>query len=487
MLATLRFDNVSSDAFRTHEAAFVTAVATELEAEPSLLRVDTVEQRPGLTGAHCARITVAGLAEGSAQADRMGDYYHTRQSYADHPVFFSAKTSNYIYYYPSKSWWLIGPTLGSEYASLLVASDALSPLDIAPDASWFKSAATGWERAQSLVFGCNPAPNVDVTFRVLLPDCHPDSVAAGKTYGDVIRRQAVPLMAPLRSSGLLTTAVGFVRSHLQSCAPKIELEMPKVVGSWDLKTTCRYNGHHLIIHHNKPESHSAFACSHKFDTFKKKWDCACHSWPNAQSAPTPSPTPAPPTPAPPTPPPTKKIATTTTTTTTTTPAPTSDAQATAAQIDINVATAAELQALYGVDATKAAAIVAYRRAHGSFVDTGMLENVEGMTLADVANVANNAGAAYGHAIVTDAKAQTDAPTLAPLPATTSTAAPTAYGDWVFRDWWSMDSAPAAANPNAPTVVQHSHLEPAMDHFNWLSNPAPVGDATHSTHVQQNWN
>ena len=84
------------------------------------------------------------------------------------------------------------------------------------------------------------------------------------------------------------------------------------------------------------------------------------------------------------------------------------AQATAAQIDINVATAVELQALYGVDATKAAAIVAYRRAHGSFVDTGMLEKVEGMTLADVANVANNAGAAYGHAIVTDAKAQTDA-------------------------------------------------------------------------------
>jgi competence protein ComEA len=50
----------------------------------------------------------------------------------------------------------------------------------------------------------------------------------------------------------------------------------------------------------------------------------------------------------------------------------------AAQINLNTATAAQLEALNGVGAAKAAAIVAYRDAHGGFKSVDELAKVKGI-------------------------------------------------------------------------------------------------------------
>ena len=55
----------------------------------------------------------------------------------------------------------------------------------------------------------------------------------------------------------------------------------------------------------------------------------------------------------------------------------------AAQINLNTASAAELEALNGIGAAKAEAIVEYRKEHGAFKSVDELANVKGIGLKTV--------------------------------------------------------------------------------------------------------
>jgi competence protein ComEA len=59
-----------------------------------------------------------------------------------------------------------------------------------------------------------------------------------------------------------------------------------------------------------------------------------------------------------------------------------------AAVDINTATRSELEAVKGIGPTKAKAIVAYRKKHGTFKSLGDLAEVEGFGEASVAKLRN---------------------------------------------------------------------------------------------------
>jgi competence protein ComEA len=57
-------------------------------------------------------------------------------------------------------------------------------------------------------------------------------------------------------------------------------------------------------------------------------------------------------------------------------------------IDVNKARAAELSAVLGLSAKEAAAVVAYRDAHGDFADAGALAKVDGIDKAKITDAAD---------------------------------------------------------------------------------------------------
>ena len=71
----------------------------------------------------------------------------------------------------------------------------------------------------------------------------------------------------------------------------------------------------------------------------------------------------------------------------------------AAHVDINLASAKQLDLLYGVGKSTAQKIVTYRRMHGHFSDVQALASVSGISAAGVRRMFENAGSKYAKPVV----------------------------------------------------------------------------------------
>lgn len=234
----------------------------------------------------CNRVSVTGLGAADHQAALMGYYMRRDALEAGHAAWESAE-GKFIYFREAsdgKSMWVVGPTLGSDQAGMLIESQASVPQAAA--GQWYELADDGKWKAAAALIECDPVPTTELTTRVAPAGCAGADVAALKAsmsdISDVLHRNGFVLS--LRAAGLKADDLVYQRHSFRDCAPTISLSAP-----WAGKETqplavskCHFDGHKIVIDHAPPDRskprHDSFACSHKHDKIADEWKCECRTW-----------------------------------------------------------------------------------------------------------------------------------------------------------------------------------------------------------------
>ena len=188
----------------------------------------------------------------------------------------------------SPQWWLIGPELGSSVAGMVISSQAQTPSAL-PARKWFvydNKMTNGWMEAPDVRVACHPVPYVDVKVQMKAKDCSDANKRAMAAMQFNLNYALTPgasnLVSAMRHDGFSAMSATLVGKPVtRDCAPEILVDVPHPKHAHSLQVHCHYNGHRVMVTHQKAMHHDTFNCYHRFDEMRSVWDCRCHSWQSA--------------------------------------------------------------------------------------------------------------------------------------------------------------------------------------------------------------
>jgi hypothetical protein len=291
VFATLKFRNMETSAFLKQHTFFTEYLTSALGWYPGWIRITKIKHD---VSTFCDRVSVAGLDNAHEQGERMGEF-NLIDSYLSGGKAVYKNGKNYLYYYPPKGYWLIGPEVGSAKAGIIgelktTEENQNPPVSVK---HWyiFDSKTDKWARDQITV-KCHALPRTDVQFQIAAPNCDAATMQMVPTQNKIAA--IIPaLKNMLAEKKFPVTSAVVVATRNQGCAPRIKLTMTQPKAAKLIKSECTFNKitNKIEISHDGPED--KFNCFHKLDQATKKWQCYCHSWHKNAVAATPSPTPQP--------------------------------------------------------------------------------------------------------------------------------------------------------------------------------------------------
>jgi hypothetical protein len=274
---TLQLANVTLAQMQSKQLVLEAALANLFTWDIHNIRIDRFSAATPPVGRGCEILTLSGFAD-NAQKKRLGDFYATADNVEGRPVYVNRATGDYLYYYPQKEWWLIGPTVGSSTAGMLVQDKAMHPADIKGQFYAFDSASGQWTKTQVDQM-CARMPLLDVRFSLLAHDCSAVDAKKIENAPRAIHQHADRLAKTLDQSGLATSGAKVLgKVDVRGCEPEIILNLGAPTSAVAVPH-CHFDGNKVTIRHTQQtHTHDSFACNHRFSAAASAWQCTCKSW-----------------------------------------------------------------------------------------------------------------------------------------------------------------------------------------------------------------